>query len=41
VGIVLTAAMGLGDRLVHIACPRHGRAADCPILKTLGEEELS
>jgi MerR family copper efflux transcriptional regulator len=23
------------------ACPGHGRAADCPILKTLGEEELS
>lgn len=23
------------------ACPGHGRAADCPILKALGEEELS
>jgi DNA-binding transcriptional MerR regulator len=22
------------------ACPGHGRAADCPILKALGEEEL-
>ena len=23
------------------ACPGHGRAADCPILKALGDEELS
>ena len=23
------------------ACPGHGRAADCPILRALGEEELS
>ena len=23
------------------ACPGHGKAADCPILKALGEEELS
>jgi len=23
------------------ACPGHGRASDCPILKALGEEELS
>ena len=22
------------------ACPGHGRAADCPILKALGDEEL-
>ena len=29
--------------LAHLvaACPGHGRAADCPILKTLGEEEGS
>jgi hypothetical protein len=22
-------------------CPGHGRAADCPILKALGQEDLS
>ena len=30
---------GLADLIA--ACPGHGRAADCPILKALGEEELS
>ena len=30
---------GLSDLIA--ACPGHGRAADCPILKALGDEELS
>jgi len=30
---------GLADLIE--ACPGHGRAADCPILKALGDEELS
>ena len=31
------------DGLKHLisACPGHGRAADCPILRALGEEELT
>lgn len=30
---------GLADLIA--ACPGHGHAADCPILKALGDEELS
>jgi len=30
---------GLADLIA--ACPGHGRAADCPILKALGDEELT
>jgi Hg(II)-responsive transcriptional regulator len=30
---------GLSDLIA--ACPGHGRAADCPILAALGDEELS
>ncbi len=36
-----SSAYGRGSRASIAACPGHGRAADCPILEALGDEELS
>jgi len=39
----IAALQRVRDGLANLiaACPGHGRAADCPILKTLGVEDLS